>query len=93
MVVELVAEVVTLDNTSLFHIDLVSFTTCENSVFSGISACTLLQAREVSSHEMPTRETTLVSLKVNKLPTRTDEELEEADPLGCSMLPVASVAE
>jgi hypothetical protein len=92
MVVELVAEVVILDSTSVFHADLVSLTTVEKSVFLGISASTLLQAREVDSHEIPTREVTSALSKVNRLPTRIDVELEEAYPLGCSILPLASVA-
>lgn len=44
-------------------------------------------------HEIPTREETTLSLKVNKPPTAVSQESEVADPDGRRILPSVALAE
>ena len=89
--VSFVFVVVILDSTLVFQSAFVSSTTVCRSVPGGISVCTFWQACAVEIQEIPTRDTTRGLLKVNRLPTRVAPALENADPLACSTLPLASV--
>lgn len=60
-------------------------------VFAGISSWTLRQALAVEIQEIPTREVTSDSSKENTAPTRLDVDVDDAAPLGCSVLPSSSV--
>lgn len=77
--------VVILDRTFVFHSETAPSTTDENDVPLGISSFTLLQACSVDIHEIPTRETTLLSSNENSAPIRVESE-EEAEPLVSSTL-------
>lgn len=81
----------TFDKTREFHSFSASFTTEESAAPLGISFSTLLQAFSVESHEIPTRELTSELSKEKSPPTRTDPDVDEANPLDCSTLPPASV--
>jgi hypothetical protein len=86
-----VVVVVILDRTWEFQAALVFSTTVEKAVPAGISLSRFWQACSFEIHEMPTREDTVVSLKVKRPPTYIVDEFELADPEGCTTLPPAAV--
>jgi hypothetical protein len=90
--VSLVLVVVILDRTFSFHSETASSTTVAKLVPAGISLFTFSQACSGEIQEIPTREITSSSLKVNSAPTRVEFEVDETEPPASSMLGAAPVA-